>query len=101
MVEKLFISNIKDQVLKFAQVFELLVGSLDNIEKLLPALKSLGKRHTNYGVEEYHYQIVGNTLIKVLKKSLGQHFTPEVESAWLKTYGLVTMIMVDSSKGLM
>ena len=101
LVKKLFISNIKSQAIKFAQVFELLVTSLDNIEKLLPALKSLGKRHNNYGVEEYHYQIVGATLISTLKKSLGKHFSPEVESAWLKTYGLVTMIMVDSSKGLM
>lgn len=101
MVEKLFISNIKSQVIKFAQVFELLVTSLDNIEKLLPALKSLGKRHNNYGIEEYHYQIVGGALMSTLKKSLGQHFSPEVKSAWLKTYGLVTMIMVDSSKGLM
>ena len=101
LVKKLFISNIKSQVIKFAQVFELLVTSLDNIEKLLPALKSLGKRHNNYGVEEYHYQIVGATLISTLKKSLGENFTPEVEGAWLKTYGLVTMIMVDSSKGLM
>ncbi|MFK8008381.1 MAG: pentapeptide repeat-containing protein [Saprospiraceae bacterium] len=101
MVERLFISNIKSQVIKFAQVFELLVTSLNDIEKLLPALKSLGKRHNNYGVEEYHYQIVGATLITTLKKSLGQHFTPEVEGAWLKTYGLVTMVMVDSSKGLM
>lgn len=101
LVEKLFISNIKSQVLKFAQVFELLVASLDNIEKLLPALKSLGKRHTNYGIQEYHYQIVGETLIDTLRKSLGKHFSPAVENAWLRTYGLVTMIMVDSSKGLM
>lgn len=101
LVKKLFISNINSQVIKFAQVFELLVTSLDNMEKLLPALKSLGKRHSNYGVEEYHYQIVGETLISTLKKSLGDNFSPAVESAWLKTYGLVTMIMVDSSKGLM
>ena len=57
-------------MVKFAQVFELLVSSLDKIEKLLPALKSLGKRHSNYGVEEYHYEIVGAALIKTLKKSL-------------------------------
>ena len=101
MVKKLFISNIKSQILKFAQVFELLVTSLDNMDKLLPALKSLGKRHNNYGVEEYHYQIVSIALINTLRNSLGAQFTPEIENAWLKTYGLVTMIMVDSSKGLM
>ena len=101
MVKALFISNIKDQAKKFAQLFEILVTSLDNIDKLLPALKALGKRHVNYGVEEYHYNIVGQALIQTLQKSLGRHFTTEVKEAWLKTYGLVTMIMIDSSKGLM
>lgn len=101
LVKTLFISEIKDQAAKFAQLFELLVSSLDSIEKLLPALKSLGKRHSNYGVEEFHYQIVGIALINTLKKSLGRHFTPQVESAWLKTYGLVSLIMIDSAKGLL
>lgn len=101
IVKKLFISNIKNQSLKFAQLFELLITSLNNIEKLLPALKSLGKRHSNYGIQEYHYQIVGGALIYTLKKSLGEHYTPEVEAAWEKTYGLVSMIMVDSAKGLL
>ena len=101
LVKSLFISEIKNQAVKFAQLFELLVTSLDSIEKLLPALKSLGKRHSNYGVEEYHYEIVGVALINTLKKSLGRHFTPQVEAAWLKTYGLVSLVMVDSAKGLL
>ena len=101
LVKSLFISEIKNQAVKFAQLFELLITSLNSVEKLLPALKSLGKRHANYGVEEYHYQIVGKALINTLKKSLGKDFTPQVESAWLKTYGLVSLVMVDSAKGLL
>jgi len=101
IVKTLFISEIKNQAVKFAQLFELLVSSLDSIDKLLPALKSLGKRHANYGVEEYHYEIVGVALVNTLKKSLGRNFTPQVESAWLKTYGLVSLVMVDSAKGLL
>ncbi len=100
-VRTLFLANINDQAQKFAQLFEILVASLNDMEKLLPALQTLGKRHVRYGVEENHYQLVGKALIHTLRKSLGRHFTPEVEAAWLKTYGLVTMVMVDSSKGLM
>lgn len=100
-VKQLFLSNIEDQVLKFAQVFELLVASLNRVESLLPALKSLGKRHANYGVQEHHYEVVGRALIATLKRSLGQHFNSEVETAWLKTYGLVTLIMTDAAKGLL
>ena len=101
LVQSLFISDIKDQAKKFAQLFEILVTSLNKVEKLLPALKALGRRHVNYGIEEYHYGIVGTALINTLKKSLGHNFTPEIEDAWIKTYGLVSMIMIDSGKGLL
>ena len=99
-VKKLFLANIDNQVHKFAQLFGLLVSSLNDPEKLLPALKSLGRRHTNYGVNEQHYEIVGTALIRTLRKSLGTTFNSEVEQAWSKMYGLVTMIMVDSSKAV-
>ena len=94
----LFLSNIQDQARKFAQLFGLLVASLKDMEKLLPALQALGKRHIKYGVEEYHYQLVGRALTNTLRKSLGLHFTPEVENAWLKTYELVTLVMIDSAR---
>ena len=54
----------------------------------------------NYGIDESHYGIVGDALIRTLDKSLGNDFTEDVKNAWLKTYGIVSMIMVDSSKGL-
>lgn len=100
IIKKLFLTNIDNQAHKFAQFFEILVGSLNDTEKLLPALKSLGRRHANYGVQEHHYTIVGAALIQTLRKSLGTTFTNDVEQAWLKMYGLVTMIMIDASKGL-
>lgn len=99
IVKTLFLSNIKSQAKKFAQMFELLISGLTNIEKLIPALKSLGRRHANYGIEDHHYKVVGTVLIKTLKKSIGQQFTPETENAWAKTFGLVSMIMIDASKG--
>ena len=101
VVKTLFISNIKSQASKFAQLFELLISSLNNMDKLLPALKSLGKRHVNYGVTDQHYKIVEAALINTLRKNLKHHFTPEREAAWGKTYSLVTMIMIDSAKGLL
>ena len=100
IVKSLFLTNIKDQARKFAQLFELLVISLNDVEKIIPSLKALGRRHANYGINEGHYSIVGGALIRTLDKSLGTDFTEDVKNAWLKTYGIVSMIMVDSSKGL-
>jgi len=100
VVKSLFLTNIRDQAQKFAQMFELLVISLNDIEKIIPSLKALGRRHANYGINDSHYGIVGGALIRTLDKSLGNDFTEEVKNAWLKTYGIVSMIMIDSAKGL-
>ena len=100
IVKSLFLTNIKDQARKFAQMFELLVVSLNDVDKIIPSLKALGRRHANYGINEGHYGIVGGALIRTLDKSLGADFTEDVKSAWLKTYGIVSMIMIDSAKGL-
>jgi len=100
IIKTLFLTNIKDQARKFAQMFELLVVSLNDVEKVIPSLKALGRRHANYGINEDHYNIVGGALINTLDKSLGTDFTGDVKNAWLKTYGIVSMIMIDSAKGL-
>lgn len=100
IIKTLFLTNIKDQARKFAQMFELLVVSLNDVEKVIPSLKALGRRHANYGINEDHYNIVGGALINTLDKSLGTDFTEDVKNAWLKTYGIVSMIMIDSAKGL-
>ena len=100
VVKSLFLTNIRDQARKFAQMFELLVVSLNDVEKIIPSLKALGRRHANYGINESHYGIVGGALVRTLDKSLGNDFTEEVKNAWIKTYGIVSMIMIDSAKGL-
>jgi len=98
LVKTLFLTGIKDQSNKFAQFFELLIRSLNDPEKLLPALKALGKRHAKYRVVEQHYEMVGTALMNTLNKSLGAGFTPEVEETWWKMYRLVTMVMLDAAE---
>lgn len=95
-VKKLFILNIKDQALKFGQVFELLVACLDKLELIIPKLKELGHRHIHYGIDNWHYEIAGEALLKTLEKSLGSNFDEEVKQAWKKVYQLVSMIMQDA-----
>lgn len=97
-VKDLFLTNIEDQALKFAQFMNLLLKSLDDMEKMLPALQALGHRHIRYGVEEKHYQMVNDALINTLRKSLGTAMNPEIERAWRKMYRLVAFIMVDAGK---
>ncbi|MCB0640972.1 MAG: pentapeptide repeat-containing protein [Phaeodactylibacter sp.] len=96
-VRTLFTLNIKDQSQKFAQVFELLVASLDHLDVILPKLKELGQRHAHYRIEPLHYDIAGEALIRTLEKSLGPHFDEEVKHAWAKVYQLVSLVMQDAA----
>jgi hemoglobin-like flavoprotein len=69
------------------------VGGLNNLDKLVPAVKTLGARHSSYGVTAAHYEIVGGALLWTLQRGLGEGFTPEVRSAWVKVYSVLAATM--------
>ncbi len=69
------------------------VNGLSQIDKLVPVLQDLGKRHVGYQVKADHYDTVGTALIIALGKGLGPDFTPEVKSAWVETYTLMSNVM--------
>jgi len=57
------------------------VGGLNDLDKLVPAVKALGARHSDYGVTAAHYKIAGEALLWALERGLGDDFTPEARSA--------------------
>lgn len=69
------------------------VDGLKNFEKLIPILELLGKRHADYRVTDYHYDIVGSALISTLAEQIGDDFTLQVELAWYEFYNTLTSIM--------
>lgn len=95
-VQQLFLLNIKDQASKFAQVFELLVASVDDLDRILPVLKELGYRHRHYGITDWHYEVAGTALLRTIEKSLGPHHNAEIQQAWLKVYQLLVLILQDA-----
>ena len=50
-------------------------------------------RHTDYGVHDEHYAIVGEALLWTLEQGLGEHYTPEVADAWAAVYTLLATVM--------
>ena len=78
---------------KLAQSLAVVVKSLDDLDRLLPASAALGKRHTHYGVEHHHFDSVGEALLRALAKTLGEAFTSEVHKAWADAYALVASVM--------
>ena len=47
------------------------------LERLLPVLRELGKRHVQYGVNEQDYAAVGETLLWTLERGLGAEWNAE------------------------
>lgn len=93
----LFKSDLKSQGKKLMSSIKLVVTGLDNPERIIPAVRSLGKRHTEYGVQPEHYAVVGEALLWTLEKGLGAAYTPEVDAAWTSAYGLLSSLMQEAA----
>ena len=74
------------------------VGSLDQLERILPALRALGRRHAAYGVRPEHYATVGEALIWTLQQALGPAFTREMRRAWIDAYGRLAWTMIAAAE---
>ncbi len=89
----MFKTGVEEQSRKLMEMLSFAVSRLDAPEVLLPELEALGARHVGYGVQEFHYEIVGGALLGMLQETLGEKFTPEVAAAWTKLYALIADTM--------
>jgi hemoglobin-like flavoprotein len=78
---------------KLAQSLAVVVQSIDDVDRLLPALAALGKRHATYGVEDRHFDSVGHALLRAFSTTLGDEFTTPLHDAWSEAYGLIAAVM--------
>jgi len=92
-LRSMFPADMREQKRKLMQMIASTVDGLNNLDALVPTVKTLGARHAVYGVTASHYGTVGEALIWTLERGLGAAFTPEVRSAWAKLYGLIASTM--------
>ena len=59
-------TNMPDQRRKLMTVIGMAVNGLDTLDKLIPAVRNLGRRHVFYGVTHEHYSSVGSALLWTL-----------------------------------
>ena len=90
-------SDMAEQRKKLVASLNLVVLSLDSLESVLPALRSLGRKHVGYGVQEEHYDAVGTALLETLGQGLGTEFTPEARAAWTTAYGMIASVMKEAA----
>lgn len=92
-LKPLFKGDMQAQAAKLTTMITTAVSKLDDLDVLVPVLKSLGKRHEAYGVQPAHYRVVGAALLKTLEQGLGDGFTDDTRQAWTTVYGVMTDVM--------
>src|SRR5262245_29124096 len=66
----LFRGEMKEQGRKLMATLTVVVNGLERFESLLPAVRTLGARHGQYGVRDEHYATVGSALLWTLERGL-------------------------------
>jgi len=97
-LRQMFRGDMTEQRKKLMQMLTAAVKGLDHLDRLVPVVQDLGRRHTGYGVQESHYETVGEALLWTLEMGLGRNFTPEVKEAWTAVYTLLATTMKDAAR---
>jgi len=96
-LKAMFRGDMTEQRRKLMQMLTAAVKGLNNLDRLVPIVEELGRRHAGYGVADAHYNTVGEALLWTLEKGLGKDFTPEVKDAWADVYGLLATTMQNAA----
>jgi len=89
----MFKRDMKEQGRLLMQMIAVAVKSLSDLERLIPAVQALGRRHSGYGVTEQHYATVGEALLWTLEKGLGEAFDDQMREAWTAAYVTLAQTM--------
>lgn len=89
----LFKGDMAEQGRKLMAMLGTVVGRLDQLGEILPAVQSLGRRHAGYGVQDAHYGTVAQALLWTLEQGLGPAFTPPAREAWTQAYTVLAGAM--------
>jgi hemoglobin-like flavoprotein len=97
-LKPMFKGDMTEQGRKLMMMINTAVNNISNVEKIIPALQDLGKRHVDYGVTDEHYNTVAAALLWTLEQGLGEAFTEEVKAAWTETYMTLAGVMIEAAK---
>lgn len=94
----LFKGDMTEQGAKLMAMLNTVIAGLTRLDTIVPAAQALAKRHAGYGVKPGDYDTVGAALIWTLQQGLGPAFTPEVQGAWTRTYGVLSSTMIAAAE---
>lgn len=72
--------------------------NIDDLSPLIGHVKQIGHKHRALQIKPEHYPIVGEYLLKAIKKVLGDAATPEIINAWGEAYGAIADVFINVEK---
>lgn len=97
-LKPMFKGDMTEQGRKLMSMINTAVNNISNVEKIIPALQDLGKRHVHYGVTDKHYATVAGALLWTLEQGLGKDiFTEDLKEAWTLTYTTLANVMIEAA----
>lgn len=96
-LKSMFKGDMAEQRRKLMQMLTAAVKGLNHLDRLMPVVEDLGRRHAGYGVTDAHYETVGTALLWTLEKGLGNAFTREAREAWTTVYGMLAKTMKNAA----
>jgi hemoglobin-like flavoprotein len=72
----------------------MVIDHLRTPDKVAPALEGLGRRHVGYRVQASHYVAITHVALDVIRETMGEAWTPEVEEAWHQGLEAVCAVML-------
>lgn len=98
-VKPLFRGDMTEQGRKLMATLAVVVNGLSDLGAILPAARTLARRHVDYGVKPEHYAPVGAALLWTLERGLGPAWTPALAESWAAAYGTLSDFMIGEAYG--
>jgi nitric oxide dioxygenase len=92
-LRRLFPDDLAAQRRNLMQTLTMVVRGLDRLERIVPGVEALGRRHSGYGVHPEDFETVGAALLETLEEGLGAAFTSDVRDAWAAAYAILAAVM--------
>jgi hemoglobin-like flavoprotein len=93
-LRKMFPENMEAQYRKLIDMLNTIVARLERPADMNEEITAMAKRHVQYGARPAHYRLVGKALLWTLQQALGRDWTPEVATAWLQCYTMLSNTMM-------
>jgi len=92
-VKPMFKADMSDQGKKLMTMIGVAVRGLNDLEKIVPTVQNLGKKHVAYGVKNEHYPIVAEALLWTLEQGLGDAWNEDLKQSWTEAYMILAGTM--------